>query len=115
MEVYIDGGIRTGQDVLKCLALGTRAVMIGKPVFWGLAIDGEVGVRRILAVLRNELDIAMAFCGVTDVTRVDKGVVASVSSSPVISRVDALMRLATLLEKGYITRAEFKAEKARLL
>jgi 4-hydroxymandelate oxidase len=115
LEVYMDGGIRTGQDVLKSLALGARAVMIGKPIFWGLAVDGEVGVRRVLAVLRNELDVAMAFCGVTDVTRVNSDVVKPVAMSGSDSRIDGLMRLATLLERGFITRDEFDVEKARLL
>ena len=63
VEVYLDGGIRRGTDVLKALALGARAVLIGRPVFWGLAVDGEAGVRAVLDILRDELDIAMAMCG----------------------------------------------------
>jgi 4-hydroxymandelate oxidase len=51
-EVYLDGGIRRGPDVLKALPLGARAVLIGRPIFWGLAVDGEAGVRAILQLLR---------------------------------------------------------------
>ena len=61
--VMVDGGIRRGTDVLKALALGARAVMVGRPVLWGLAAGGEAGARRVLELLRNELDLAMALCG----------------------------------------------------
>jgi 4-hydroxymandelate oxidase len=70
-EVYVDGGIRRGTDVVKALARGARAVMVGRPVLWGLAVDGEPGVARVLEILRNEFDTALALCGcpsVTDVT-----------------------------------------------
>ena len=67
VEVYLDSGVRRGMDVLKALALGARAVLIGRPVFWGLAVDGEEGVRRVLEILRTELDLAMAYCGRTRV------------------------------------------------
>ena len=63
VEVYLDGGIRRGTDVLKAVALGAKAVLIGRPVFWGLAVNGEAGVRSVLDILRDELDIAMAMCG----------------------------------------------------
>ena len=62
-EVLIDGGIRRGTDVVKALALGARAVLLGRPVLWGLAVGGEAGVARVLALLRAELDTAMALCG----------------------------------------------------
>jgi 4-hydroxymandelate oxidase len=62
-EVLIDGGIRRGTDVVKALALGARAVMLGRPVLWGLAVDGEQGVSTVLSLLRNELDTALALCG----------------------------------------------------
>ena len=61
--VMLDGGIRRGTDVVKALALGARAVMVGRPVLWGLAVDGEAGVRRVLELLRDELDLAMALAG----------------------------------------------------
>jgi 4-hydroxymandelate oxidase len=62
-EVFVDGGIRRGTDVLKALALGARGVMIGRPYLWGLAVDGEAGVKRVLDLLRDDLRIAMALCG----------------------------------------------------
>tara|TARA_B100001245_G_scaffold233321_1_gene216924 strand:- start:202 stop:1248 length:1047 start_codon:yes stop_codon:yes gene_type:complete len=71
IEVYMDSGIRRGTDVLKALALGAQAVFIGRPVFWGLAVDGENGVYSVLEILRRELDMAMAFCGITRVPEID--------------------------------------------
>ncbi len=65
LEIYVDGGIRRGGDVLKALALGTRAVLIGRPYLWGLAVDGEAGVRRVLELLRGELDLSLALSGHT--------------------------------------------------
>src|SRR5207253_2901436 len=62
-EVYMDGGIRRGTDVLKALALGAKAVLIGRPVLWGLAVDGESGVRHVLKILSEEMALAMALCG----------------------------------------------------
>lgn len=63
VPVLVDGGIRRGTDVVKALARGAAAVMIGRPVLWGLATDGENGVRNVLELLRAELDTAMALCG----------------------------------------------------
>ena len=62
-EVYVDGGVRRGTDVLKALALGARAVLIGRPILWGLAVNGERGVRHVLQLLRAELELAMALAG----------------------------------------------------
>ena len=62
-EVYVDGGIRRGTDIFKALALGARAVMIGRPVLWGLAVHGSNGVRDVLEHLRVELVRAMQLCG----------------------------------------------------
>ncbi|MEG3626585.1 alpha-hydroxy acid oxidase [Streptomyces poriticola] len=62
-EVLVDGGVRRGTDVLKALALGARAVLVGRPVLWGLAVDGQAGVERVLATLRAELEEAMALTG----------------------------------------------------
>jgi len=64
-EVYVDGGIRRGSDVLKAVALGARAVLVGRPVLWGLSVDGEQGALRVLEILRRELDEAMLLCGCT--------------------------------------------------
>jgi 4-hydroxymandelate oxidase len=61
--VMMDGGIRRGTDILKALALGARAVMVGRPVLWGLAVDGEAGARRVLELLLAEFDLAMALAG----------------------------------------------------
>lgn len=63
VELYLDGGVRRGTDVVKALALGARAVLVGRPILWGLAAGGEAGAARVLALLRNELDLAMALCG----------------------------------------------------
>ena len=62
-EVYVDGGIRRGTDVLKALALGARAVLLGRPILWGLAVDGESGVSHVLQLLRAEFELAMALAG----------------------------------------------------
>ena len=66
-EVYVDSGIRRGSDVVKALGLGARAVGIGRPLFWGLAVDGAQGVHGVLEVLREEIDRCMAFCGQANV------------------------------------------------
>ena len=63
LEVYVDGGVRRGSDVLRALALGARAVLVGRPVLWGLACDGAGGVASVLGMLRAELDLAMALAG----------------------------------------------------
>ena len=62
-EVYLDGGIRRGMDVLKALALGARAVFVGRPVLYGLAVGGEQGARHVLELLHDELALAMALAG----------------------------------------------------
>jgi 4-hydroxymandelate oxidase len=78
-EVYLDGGIRRGTDVFKALALGARAVLIGRPIFWGLAVEGEAGVRMVLEILRDELDATMGMCGRTTVASVDRDCLVGVS------------------------------------
>lgn len=62
-EVLVDGGVRRGTDVVKALALGARAVLLGRPIVWGLALGGEAGVTRAFGLLRDELDQALALCG----------------------------------------------------
>jgi L-lactate dehydrogenase (cytochrome) len=74
IEVWMDGGIRSGQDILKAWALGARGVLIGRAFVYGLGAMGERGVRRCLEVLANELELTMAFCGHTDIHKVDKGI-----------------------------------------
>ena len=71
-EVYVDGGIRRGTDVLKALALGARAVLIGRPYLWGLAVDGERGVRRVLTLLREDLALSMALAGAPDIASISR-------------------------------------------
>jgi 4-hydroxymandelate oxidase len=63
LEIIVDGGIRRGADVVKALALGAKMVMVGRPVLWGLAVDGEAGVQAILEILYRELDTALALIG----------------------------------------------------
>ena len=63
VEVYFDGGIRRGTDVLKALAYGARAVLLGRPILWGLAVGGEAGVKSVLEMLRQEFDLAMVLSG----------------------------------------------------
>lgn len=65
--VLVDGGIRRGSDIVKSLALGANAVLVGRPILWGLAVGGEDGVRSVLQILRAEFDLAMALCGASSV------------------------------------------------
>jgi L-lactate dehydrogenase (cytochrome) len=74
MEVHLDSGIRSGQDVIKALALGARGVYIGRAFLYGLGAMGEEGVIRCLEIIRKELDITMALCGLTDVRQVDRSI-----------------------------------------
>ncbi|XP_038051624.1 hydroxyacid oxidase 1-like [Patiria miniata] len=67
VEVYLDGGVRKGTDVLKALALGARAVFVGRPALWGLAYDAEKGVQKVLEILKDEFSRAMALCGCSSV------------------------------------------------
>ncbi len=73
--VLLDGGVRRGTDVVKALALGAQAVLVGRPVLWGLAVAGEAGVRDVLELLRAELDLAFALCGVRNVEEVTRDLV----------------------------------------
>ena len=74
-EVYVDSGVRRGSDVIKALALGAKAVAIGRPLFWGLAIDGADGVHGVLELLREEISRALGYCGQTDVNDLESGVI----------------------------------------
>ena len=75
-EVLVDGGIRRGTDVVKAIALGARAVLIGRPYLWGLAVDGEAGVARVLQLLRDEIALAMALSGRRSVVDIDATAIA---------------------------------------
>ncbi len=70
-EIYVDGGIRRGSDVLKAIALGARVVLAGRPILWGLTVSGEEGATNVLAILRRELDEAMLLCGCTALSDID--------------------------------------------
>jgi len=74
IEVWMDGGIRSGQDVLKAWALGARGTMIGRAMVYGLGAMGEAGVTRALQIIHKELDITMAFCGHTDIRQVGRDI-----------------------------------------
>ena len=74
-EVYLDGGIRRGTDILKALALGARAVLLGRPVLWGLAVNGAEGVRHVLELLHNELELDMALAGRPTLDSIDRSLV----------------------------------------
>jgi 4-hydroxymandelate oxidase len=75
-EVIVDGGIRRGADIVKAIALGARAVQIGRPIVWGLAVDGEEGVADVLSLLRDEFDMAMALCGCRSVSEISLDLLA---------------------------------------
>jgi L-lactate dehydrogenase (cytochrome) len=74
VEVHLDSGIRSGQDVLKALALGAKGTLIGRAFIYGLGAMGEAGVTRALEVIRNELDISRALCGRRDIAGLDRDV-----------------------------------------
>jgi isopentenyl diphosphate isomerase/L-lactate dehydrogenase-like FMN-dependent dehydrogenase len=74
IEVWMDGGIRSGQDVLKAWALGARGTLIGRAMVYGLGAMGEAGVTKALQIIHKELDITMAFCGRTGIQNVDKSI-----------------------------------------
>lgn len=76
-EVYVDGGIRRGQHVVKALALGARAVFVGRPVMWGLAVAGAHGVESVMRGFCDEIERAMALCGVRSVDEIDASLLAA--------------------------------------
>ena len=80
IEVWMDGGIRSGQDVLKARALGARGTLIGRSFLYGLGAYGEAGVTRALQIIQKELDITMAFCGHTNINTVDRGILLTGTS-----------------------------------
>jgi L-lactate dehydrogenase (cytochrome) len=74
IEVWMDGGIRSGQDVLKARALGAQGTLIGRAWLHGLGAAGQAGVTKALQIIHKELDLTMAFCGKTDINTVDRGI-----------------------------------------
>jgi isopentenyl diphosphate isomerase/L-lactate dehydrogenase-like FMN-dependent dehydrogenase len=84
-EVLVDGGVRRGTDVLKALALGARAVLVGRPVLWGLAVGGSQGARRVIEILLAELDLALALAGSPRAEGLDRSFVSPAPwASPVV-------------------------------
>jgi len=75
-EIYVDGGIRRGSDVLKAIALGARAVLLGRPILWGLCVGGAQGATNVLEILRRELDEAMLLCGCTELGDINRSLLA---------------------------------------
>jgi 4-hydroxymandelate oxidase len=73
VPVLVDGGVRRGTDVVKALALGAEAVLVGRAVLWGLAVDGEAGVRRVLELLRAEVELALTLAGCSSPAAVTRG------------------------------------------
>ena len=74
VPVLVDGGIRRGTDVLKALALGAKAVLIGRPYVYGLSVAGEAGVARVVEILRAELEMAMGLTGRPTIASIDHSV-----------------------------------------
>lgn len=75
LPILLDGGVRRGTDVLKAIALGADAVLIGRPILWGLAADGSDGVTEVLEMLRAEIDLALALCGTPTLADIDRSLV----------------------------------------
>lgn len=78
LTLLVDGGIRRGTDILKALALGAQAVMVGRPMMYGLAVNGEAGVAHVLSILRREFDEAMALCGCPNIAAITRDLIADV-------------------------------------
>ena len=75
-ELLMDGGVRRGTDILKAITLGAKAVLVGRPILWGLAAGGETGVSKMLSLLREEFELALILAGCPDASAVDPSVVA---------------------------------------
>jgi len=98
-EVYLDGGIRRGSDIFKALALGARSVLLGRPLFWGLAVDGEAGVSSMLEILRDELAATMGMCGRTTVDSIDLDTLGGISPlQSLFDKLDAGRRYASAVQ-----------------
>jgi isopentenyl diphosphate isomerase/L-lactate dehydrogenase-like FMN-dependent dehydrogenase len=82
LDVLVDGGVRRGTDVLKALALGARAVLVGRPVLWGLAVAGEAGARQVLELLLAELDNALALAGAPRASQLDRAWLRRLDAAP---------------------------------
>lgn len=87
VEVHMDGGIRSGQDVLKAIALGAKGTYIGRAMLYGLGAQGEKGVSKVLEIIRNELDLSMAFCGRTDINAVNREILLGQNTDNYLARI----------------------------
>lgn len=87
LEVWMDGGVRSGQDVLKARALGAQGVLIGRSFLYGLGAFGQAGVSKALQIIQKELDTSMAFCGHTNINTVDKNILVPGTYPPRLKRV----------------------------
>ncbi len=76
IEILLDGGIRRGTDILKALALGAKAVLIGRPILWGLAVGGQIGVSHVISLLQDELNVGMALSGCAKLQDIDPSLLA---------------------------------------
>jgi len=76
IEILLDGGIRRGTDILKALALGAKAVLIGRPILWGLAVGGQIGVSHVISLLQDELNLGMALSGCAKLQDIDPSLLA---------------------------------------
>jgi (S)-2-hydroxy-acid oxidase len=72
IDVYVDGGVRRGTDILKAIALGAKAVLVGRPILWGIAVDGAQGAQNVLNILKKEFRLAMMLCGCQTVDDIRK-------------------------------------------
>jgi L-lactate dehydrogenase (cytochrome) len=90
IEVMFDGGIRSGQDLMRALALGPRSCIVGRSYIYGLGAGGEAGVARAIDILGKELDVTMALCGVTSIAAIDRRVLAEPSRPPQMTEANDL-------------------------
>ncbi len=117
IELYLDSGIRSGFDVLKALALGAKAVFIGRPLFWGLALGGSKGVRKVLSILRSELDEAMQYSGLSSIADANPSILDLPRTMKMAENtaIRNIKDMALLLKQGTITDEIFQSNKAKLL
>jgi L-lactate dehydrogenase (cytochrome) len=80
VEVMFEGGIRSGQDLLRALALGASSCLIGRPYIFGLGAAGEAGVLKAIEIIRNELDVSMALTGTRSIPEIDRRILATRTS-----------------------------------